>query len=87
MISRIFWVPIACLIAVEIYARTFEGWGAWATAPLFLLPLVVSLAIAGGGVCQFFAELRSGHIRLPTVVCTLAAACPVLWLMVRRYVV
>lgn len=83
----IFWLPVASLIAVELYASSFDGWGAWTTAPLFLLPLVLSLAIAGTGAYQVFSEFRSGHARLSTIVLTAVSACPVLWLMVRRYFV
>ena len=87
MIQRIFWLPVACLIVVELYARTFEGWGSWATAPLFLLPAVLSLAIAGAGAYEAVSELRSGCVRRSTVGYTVAAACPIVWIMVRRYLV
>ena len=87
ILGRIFWLPVACLIAVELYARNFDGWGAWATAPLFLLPFVLSLAIAGAGAYQIFSEFRSGNARLSTIVLTTVSVCPVVWLMVRRYFV
>jgi len=72
---------------VELYASSVDGWGAWTTAPLFLLSLVFSLAIAGAGAYQVFSEFRFGHARLSTIVLPAASACPVLWLMVRRYFV
>ena len=87
LLSRIFWIPLACLVAVELYARSFDGWGAWATAPLFLLPFVLSLAIAAGGTYQAVSELRSGAARSSTLLFSAIAAAPIAWLMVRRHFV
>jgi hypothetical protein len=75
------------LIAVEVYASNFDGWGAWATAPLFLVPLVLSLGIAAAGVLQCVREFRAGFLRGSSVLLTLVAAAPFLWLLVRRHLV
>ncbi len=85
LLRRVFWLPAACLVAVELYARGFDGWGAWATAPLFLPPLILSLAIAAAGARDAFSEARSGSPRTSTLVYTAFAASPFAWLMVRRY--
>ena len=82
-----FWIPIASLLGVELYAGNFDGWGAWATAPLFLVPLVLSGVIAGAGVAQCVLEARSRSGRPSSVVLTVVAALPILWLLVRRHVV
>jgi hypothetical protein len=82
-----FWLPLASLVAVETYARNFEGWGAWATGPLFLAPLFLSLAIGGGGVFRCLWELRAGRFQISTAVFTGVAALPVAWLLVRRHFV
>ena len=82
-----FWIPVASLFGVEIYASNFDGWGAWATAPLFLIPLVLSLVIAGVGAVRCILECRARSCRLSTVVFTVVAALPILWLLVRRYIV
>ncbi len=87
LFRRVFWLPAACLVAVELYARNFDGWGAWATAPLFLLPMVLSLAIAAAGARDVFSELRSGGPRSATLILTTVAVSPFAWLMVRRYFV
>jgi len=86
-LARWFWIPVACLVAIEIYAGRFGGWGAWATAPLFLLPLLLSLSIAGGGVVQCVREFRAGSPRASSIAFTLVAALPSLWLLVRRHFV
>ena len=67
---------MASLIAVEIYASGFDGWGAWATAPLFLVPFVLSLAIAGEGAVQCLLELRVRSSRLSSAVFAVVAALP-----------
>lgn len=85
-LARTFWVPVACLVAVEAYARGFDGWGAWATAPLFLLPLALSVAIAGAGAVQCILEVRAGTARTSSAVYTAVAAVPLVWLIVRRHV-
>jgi hypothetical protein len=38
LIGWICWVPLASFVAVEVYAAGFDGWGAWSTGPLFLVP-------------------------------------------------
>lgn len=81
------WIPGACLVAVEVYASGFEGWGAWATGPLYLVPLLLSLVIAGAGAVQCVLEARRGAARMSSVVLTGLAAAPLLWLLVRRHVV
>ena len=85
-LARSFWIPAACLVAIEIYASNFDGWGAWATAPLFLVPLVLSLAIAGGGAVQCILESRASSTRPSSIVFTFLAALPLLWLLVRRHI-
>jgi hypothetical protein len=80
------WLPIASLVAVEFYVRNFDGWGAWSTAPLFLLPLILSVVIAGVGIIQLFLELRARAVRSSTVFFIAMALIPFLWLLIRRHV-
>jgi hypothetical protein len=81
------WIPLASLVAVEAYARTFDGWGAWATAPLFLIPLVLGAVIGGVGVVKTLLDLRAGVLDRSTVASTILALSPVAWLLVRRHLV
>jgi hypothetical protein len=80
-------LPLALLAAVELYARNFDGWGAWAAAPLFLAPFFLSLAVGGVGVSRIFAEHRAGCVQASTVVSTGIALLPLAWLLVRRHFV
>lgn len=86
-LARFFWIPAATLVAVEIYAGQFDGWGAWATATLFLLPLILSVVIASAGLVKCIVELRKGSPYVLYMVFTVVAALPLLWLIFRRQIV
>jgi hypothetical protein len=86
-LARSFWIPATCLVAIEVYASNFDGWGAWATAPLFLVPLILSVAIAGSGGIQCVLEFRAKSARLSSIAFTLLAAVPLFWILVRRHIV
>ncbi len=79
--------PLASLLATEVYVSNFDGMGAWAAAPLFLLPMFLSLVITAAGVLQGALEWRQGTARASTAVFTVVALVPLLWLLVRRFVV
>lgn len=81
------WLPLASLVGIETYVRGFEGWGAWSTAPLFLLPLGLSFVIGGTGTVRCVAELRAGSLRRSSLVFTAVALLPLVWLLIRRHVV
>ena len=86
-LARLFWIPVASLVAVEIYAGQFDGWGVWATAPLFLLPFILSVVIASAGLVKCILELRKGSPYVLYMVFTVVAALPLLWLIFRRQIV
>lgn len=79
------WIPLASLVGVEAYVRAFDGWGAWASAPLFLVPSILALAIGGAGAVQCFLAARAGAPRLAPAALTGVALLPIFWLMVRRH--
>ena len=81
------WVPLILLNVVEVYVRRFDGWGAWAAAPILLVPGIVSLAIVLWGLYECVAEARAGKLSKAAPLYTLIAALPLLWLVVRRFVV
>ena len=78
-------LPLASLVAVEAYVARFDGWGAWAAAPLLLLPALVSLPIVLWGLARFAERRRAGAAGLETIGCTIIASLPLLWLGVRRF--
>ncbi len=87
MIRVGFWLPLASLLGVEVYARGFDGWGAWATAPLFVLPFCVALMVSAVGAYEAVCEYRHERLRRSTMLVTAVAAFPIFWLLVRRYFV
>jgi len=87
MTPRIFrfisWIPIAVWIATEMYTRGFEGWGQWAAAPMFLVPVVLSAAMVPVGLRLCRDQSRAAGPIRPTAVATLLAAVPALWFLAR----
>jgi hypothetical protein len=47
------WIPLALWVAANIYISRFEGWGAWAAAPMLIIPLAVSLIFGVIGLAVF----------------------------------
>ena len=87
MVSRSFWLiawlPLAVLIATEIYVAQFEGWGQWAAGPMFLLPLGMSAILVFAGLFQCLDARRAGQSYVSPAAATLLAGAPVLWFLVR----
>jgi hypothetical protein len=77
------WLPLVVLLGVQLYARQFEGWGQWAIAPLFLLPVILSVVLFLVGIALCRREARAGRALAATATATLAAAIPALWFVVR----
>ena len=81
------WLPVACWIASEVYVSQFEGWGQWAAAPILLLPFFLSIIVAISGLLiirKHGSDRRSGTY---LGACTLLAAVPAIWFVVRAWVV
>ena len=79
------WLPLVALAGIELYVRDFEGWGAWAAAPLLLVPALLSLPIAVVGLVQCVEAARARAPLGAPLLCTLVSAIPILWLGVRRF--
>ena len=77
------WLPLALLLGLQLYAQQFEGWGRWAAAPLFLVPLVLSVILVGIGIGVCRREARDGRSLMLPASATLAAAIPALWFLAR----
>jgi hypothetical protein len=77
------WIPLASLLGVNLYARQFDGWGGWATAPLFLVPVFLGLVFLLIGVSQLRRERDAGGIRLGTLAACALGAAPFLWFLLR----
>jgi hypothetical protein len=64
------WVPATLWVATLLYIRPYDGWGAWAAAPLLLPSLVLGVA---AGACGVFLLGRAIVRRLPLDRAVLAA--------------
>lgn len=77
------WIPLALLVGVHLYSHEFDGWGRWAAAPLFLLPVMVSAALAIIGIAICRREAGAGRSLTLAATATFAAAVPALWFLAR----
>lgn len=76
-------LPLLLLLGVQFYAREFEGWGRWAAAPFFLVPVILSAVLVAIGVSVCRREARAGRSLALLASATLAAAIPMLWFLAR----
>jgi hypothetical protein len=79
------WLPVASLLGIELYIRNFDGWGAWASAPLLLVPAIVSLPIVVLGLFECVAAMNARAPVLAPSLLTVVSAVPIVWLGVRRF--
>jgi hypothetical protein len=74
------WAPAALWAATLLYLRPYDGWGAWAAAPLLLPSLLLSVA---AGACGAFLLGRAIVRRLPldpgVLAASLLGGAPVLY--------
>ena len=77
------WIPFALLLGVQFYTHQFEGWGQWSAAPLFLLPVVLSLALTVMGIAICFRIALERRPLVAAAMATLTAAIPALWFLAR----
>jgi len=61
------WLPLVSLLGIELYIRNFDGWGAWASAALLLVPAIVGLPIVILGLSECVARSRARAPLLPAV--------------------
>jgi hypothetical protein len=77
------WVPAAAWIWARVEVDRYDGWGAWAAAPLLLVPVAVSALFVGVGL---LAVTRRDHGRRDSWDWTAIgiAALPLLWIALRQ---
>jgi hypothetical protein len=77
------WIPVAVFAGTWVYLGRYDGWGAWAAAPLLLLPIGLSAVMAAVGLSLCLGALKRGGIDRGTTLATFLAALPVLWFAFR----
>jgi hypothetical protein len=76
------WVPFAAWIYARSVVDRYDGWGAWAAAPLLLLPVAVSALFVGVGL--FLVGRRdAGRPSSWDWIAIGASSLPLLWIAVR----
>ncbi len=70
-------------VLTHLYASRYEGWGQWATAPIFLLPLGYSLVAALTCLAAVVGKLRHDQSPLFVLSCLVVAASPWLYVLLR----
>lgn len=79
------WLPLVALLVVELEVQRYDGWGAWAAAPLLLVPALIGLPLAIVGAADTIAAARARAPIGESARATALAALPILWLGIRRY--
>ena len=79
-------IPLIILIILEIYLTRFDGWGAWGTGPLFLLPAILGIAIGISFGIDLVRAIRSGESIRESLMLLIISLLPIGWLFVRRFV-
>ena len=80
-------VPLAALIGVEIYVAAFDGWGAWATAPLLVAPAIIGFAIGSATFIELCANWNVKQLRLKILGRLALTLIPLFWLLIRKQIV
>jgi hypothetical protein len=76
------WVPAATWIWARVEVDRYDGWGAWAAAPLLLVPVAVSALFVGVGL--LVASRRESGRRTPWDWTAIGvSALPMLWIALR----
>jgi hypothetical protein len=80
-------IPLGALIGLEFYVSHFDGWGAWAAAPLLLVPALLGITLGLIFLFDAIRAYRNQEAILLSVVLLLLALAPVFWLFIRRHLV
>jgi hypothetical protein len=67
ILIRASWVPVALWIATLVYISPYDGWGAWAAAPLLVPSVALSAGWAAAGTAML-TDHRWRHRALDTPV-------------------
>jgi hypothetical protein len=79
--------PLAALFAVELYIKKFDGWGAWASAPLLLVPAILGIPIGLSFLLYAIQAYRGTRTVSRHIWQMILAISPLGWLMVRRFLI
>ncbi len=78
-------LPLLLFAALLAYTSELEGWGAWASGPMFA-PVFGLSAVQGLGGVHIAALAKSPHRRAAVMVASGLAGSPAVWLPVQALV-
>ena len=58
LLLRTCWLPPALWVGAAVYIRQYDGWGAWAAAPLLLPAVILSIGLGVAGVVLLAMNYR-----------------------------
>ena len=76
-------MPLILFFLTLVYVRGFDGWGAWAAAPILLIPVFVSIALGFVGIILIVHAAQHGRVTPSLVVATLLSGCLGIWFLGR----
>lgn len=79
------WVPAATWVYARAVVDRYDGWGAWAAAPLLLVPVAVSALFVGVGLLAM-GRPKSARAAEWDWIALGVAALPMLWIAFRLVV-
>jgi hypothetical protein len=76
------WVPVLAWVYARSVVDRYDGWGAWAAAPLLLLPVAVSALFVGVGLLVISRPGTGRPVAWDWIAIGLSAL-PLLWIALR----
>ena len=76
------WVPVVAWLYARSVVDRYDGWGAWAAAPLLLLPVAVSALFVGVGLLVI-SRPGTGRPVAWDWIAIGVSALPLLWIALR----
>ena len=76
------WVPVMAWVCASSVVDRYDGWGAWAAAPLLLLPVALSALFVGVGLLVISRPTKGRPVTWDWIAIGVSAL-PLLWIALR----
>ena len=86
-ITKIYFIlsplPLVLIGLISIYVRQFEGWGAWAAAPMLIPPFILSFIMGLWGILLIRQAKRKNAPEGKLMLAALLAGSLAIWAIIR----